>query len=140
MAAVRSKLLRYDLEIDVSDLGAARIAIAPRGRPDARDPLLRFDKYLMTMGHGATDLHQIVDRRGETFERFLKGGIGYSGDIADLDEFRLKFGQFDQGGLDQAFGRTGMDSDLMNGIPDCIFAHDCSFPGAREAGVAVGLI
>src|SRR5690242_11694274 len=33
-----------------------------------------------------------------------------------------------------------MDSDLVNGIPDCLFTHDCSFPGALHAEVAVGSI
>ena len=42
--------------------------------------------------------------------------------VPDIVEFR---------GLDQVFDRTGMDSNLMDGIPDCLFAHDCSFPGAQ---------
>ena len=94
----------------------------------------------MALGHGTTDPDQIVDGRGNTFERSLKGGIGYARNTADLDELGLKLGQFDQGGLDQLFDRTGMDSDFVHGIPDCLFAHDCSFPGAPRAGVAVGLI
>ena len=130
IAAARSNLLRYDAEVGVSDLAAARIAIAPRRHSNARDLLLGFDKDLMALGHGATDLDQIVDGLRNTFEGFLKGRIRYGRNIADLDEFGLKFGQFDQGGLDQVLDRTGMDSYFVDGIPDCLFAHVCSFPGA----------
>src|SRR6185503_1910114 len=98
-AVVRSNLLRYDAKIGMCEPRTARTAVAPRSCADTRNLLLRLDKDFMALGHGATNLHQVVDGRRNTLERFLQRRIGHARDIADLDELGLKFGQFDQGRL-----------------------------------------
>src|SRR6185437_14806776 len=128
ISAVRSKSLGHYAQIGLRS-SAAWIGIPPGGRPNARNLLLGFYENLVALGHGPADLHQVVDGRGNAFERLLQGGIRDPRDIAHADQFGLKLGELDQRAFDQVFDRAGVDSDLMDRIPDCILAHDYSFPG-----------
>ena len=74
----------------------------------------------------------------------LEGGVArrHSGarDAAGADHARLQLGKLAEGGLDAVLDCTDLGCNFISGVFDHLFAHDCSFPGAPRAGVAVGLI
>jgi hypothetical protein len=53
---------------------------------------------------------------------------------------RLQLGNFRKSRIDRIFDHADLSGDFVRRTFDNLFAHDCSFPGAPHAGVAVGLV
>jgi hypothetical protein len=130
---VRSKpFLCNDPKVGNGRLRAFAV-IAPSDFTQAWDALLGVRKGNMA----ATDPGAGADEPTGRVDDFVKYPIERSerhpSHRTGAHDASLQLGNFSERSFDAILDRTDLSGDSIGGIFDHLFAHDCSFPGARAA-------